>query len=179
MTPNEVLQDVKRFVEKVVKDLRPLGVAGEALAEKTVSVYLYHLPSPEVTPMTGEDFSPQDFESILPALAVTPLNYEPPANFGDLARLSVALTVGVYSEDAKNQDGPQAVINILNRVQNAFARNTQISERCLLESIPGWELFDETQRPIWQGEMIISIRLAAPFGELQADWRGDFIQEGV
>lgn len=179
MTPHEVLQDIKKFVERAVKDLRPLGVTGEDLVERPVAVYLYHLPSPETTPMAGEDIKPQDFESILPAIAVTPLNYEPPVNFGSLCRLSVALTVGVYSEDSKNQDGPQAVINILNRVQNAFARNTQISERCLLDSIPGWELFDETQRPIWQGEMVITVQLAVPFGELLSDWRGDFIKEGV
>lgn len=179
MTPHEVLLDIKKFVEKAVKDLRPLGAVGEALTERSVEVYMYHLPSPETTPMAGDEFKPQDFESILPAVTVAPLRYEPPASFGELCRLSVALTVGVYSEDPKNQDGPQAVINILNRVQNAFARDIQISERCLLDSIPGWELFDETQRPIWQGEMVITIQLAAPFGELLSDWRGDFIMEGT
>lgn len=179
MTPHEVLLDVKKFVEKAIKDLRPLGVTGDDLMERPVMVYLYHLPSPETTPMAGEEITPQDFESILPAITVTPLLYEPPANPGDLGRLSVALTVGIYSEDPKNQEGPQSVINILNRMQNAFARNAQISERCILDSIPGWEIFDETQRPIWQGEMTISVMLAIPFGELQADWRGDFITKGV
>lgn len=181
MHPASAIQEIAEFLEGALADLRP---DDRDDAPRSITVYKYCLPEPAEAQMaSAEEILPDSYEGMMPAVVVSPISWEDRAINDSEAMLTVSIFAGVFSRDTKNEEGPWAVLNILERTKDLL-----IQQRYLggweLEDPASWQLFDETTRPLWFGELTTHWRLFAPPLTLSpsqaaaADFRGDTIKRG-
>lgn len=180
MHPANAIHLIAQFLEEGLEDLRPDD--SEDMPRR-ISVYRYCLPEPAGAQMAeAEEMLPDSYEGLMPAVVVSPLSWEDKAINDCEAVLTVSIFAGVFSRDAKNEDGPWAVVNILERTKELLMRQ-RIVGGWQLEDPVSWQLFDESTRPLWFGELITHWRAFAPPLALtpsqhKADHRGDLIRKG-
>lgn len=180
MHPANAIQEIARFLEGALADLRPDD--GDD-APRRITIYKYCLPEPAEAQMaSAEEILPDSYEGMMPAVVVSPISWEDRAINDCEAVLTISILAGVFSRDAKNEDGPWSVLNILERTKDLLMRQRYLG--CwALEDPTSWQLYDETTRPLWFGEMITHWRLFAPPialspSQAAADFRGDTIKRG-
>lgn len=174
------VEGIARYLEEGLVDLRP---DDQDEQQRRITVYRYCLPEPAGAQMAdAEEMTPDSYEGMMPSVVVSPLSWEDKAINDCEAMLTISIFAGVFSRDAKNEDGPMAVIDILERTKNLLMQRRSVD--CWeLEDPVSWQLFDETTRPLWFGELMTHWRLFAPPIALTptqaaADHRGDIIKRG-
>ena len=183
MTPVQTIEAICRFFERELVNLRPDGQSadGKSSMEKSLTIYPYGFPEPAPTQMTknvgrGESFA--SYERMMPAVAVVPVSYEDKVLEDGTSLLTVSIMAGVFSKDRMNQEGPWAVMNILERIRRLLLTHRILEDACEVQEPLSWQLYDETTKPLWLGEMITQWRIFVPDRVDSDDWRGDFIFKG-
>lgn len=178
MTPVQTVEAICRFLERELVNLRPDGDEG---TERVITIYPYNLPEPASTQMAQhveEGATPDSYEGMMPAVVVAPVSYEDKVLEDDSSLLAVSLMVGVFSKDRENRYGPWAVMNILERIRRLLLTHRILEDACEVQEPLSWQLYDETTKPIWLGEMITQWRIMVPDRVDSDDWRGDFVFKG-
>lgn len=187
MTPVQTIEAICRFLERELVNLRPEGLLEsdegeeERGEERSIAIYPYGFPSPSPTQMTEhaeEDEVLLSLAGIMPAVAVVPVMYEDKVLEDNTSLLTVSLMAGVYSADQMNQYGPWAVMNILERIRRLLLTYRVLEDACEVQEPLTWQLYDETTKPLWYGEMITQWRIMVPDRVDSDDWRGDFVFKG-
>ncbi|MDR1495713.1 MAG: hypothetical protein LBS67_02170 [Clostridiales Family XIII bacterium] len=175
MTPVLTVETIQKFLEAGLENLRPEGDLG---TERKITVYRYNLPDPAPAAMTQTAADgPDSYEGMMPAVIVCPVSFEDKAFMDGSSLLAVSLMAGVFSRDNMNADGPWAVMNILERIRRLLLTYRVIEGACEIQEPLGWQLYDDSTKPLWFGEMMTQWRILVPDRIDPEDWRGDFLKE--
>ena len=174
MTAVRCLFAVCDYLGDVLKEFRLPG-ASERTAPVPVKVYPFHLPEPEPSPMRGDADEPaaEEYEHLLPAVVVRAVQYKDGEFDDDIGELTLTITVGAYSHDPLNREGPWMVLNLLERIRQALLRKRVIDDRFETGAPMSWELYDERTRPLWFGEMTTTWAIMEPARIVPQDFAGD------
>lgn len=175
-----LVEAIAKFFEAELADLRPLDKTN---GERALSVYRFNLPTPAGARMYAAEFEEAaDYEGMMPALVVSPISFDDKIIGDREAVFTVSLLAGVYSTEASNTHGPWSVVNILERARLLLQTRRYIDRYELVAPL-SWQLFDETTRPLWFGELMTQWRVveipqfASPDGDA-SNWLGDHIIRG-
>jgi hypothetical protein len=166
LTPAETIDAICGYLVKNLENLRP--------GEKKITVYPYALPDPEPAGMIrNASLEPDDYEGMMPAVIVSPVSFEDKAFQDGTSLLTVSILAGAFSHD--HRDGPRAVVNMLERARRLFLTERVIENSCEIQEPLNWQMYDDSTRPLWMGEMTTQWRIAVPHRIDAEDWKGDLI----
>jgi hypothetical protein len=194
MTPLETCDAIERFLREHLGGMRLPAPDGK---ESAINFFQMNLPQPaaqtmkprqeddegnEISQCDAEDDAPLDeggytrkeARQILPAVVIRPVKFTGGGE-GDLwGSLTVILTVGTFDESNECSEGPKWVINILERSRQLFEKNRVLEKRCKIDLPLTYELYDESVRPFWFGEMVTEWNIRSQYTEiaLDDDYRG-------
>ena len=173
MNPVIAVESIAQFLEAELVNIRPDGDRG---TEREITVYRYNLPDPAPAQMAAsQEITADSYEGMMPAVVVSPIAYEDKSIEDGYSILTVVLQVGAFSRDEQNVQGPWAVMNILERIRRLLLTYRTVEGYEVIEPLT-WQLFDESTKPIWLGEMITTWRILTPFRIDAEDWKGDFLE---
>lgn len=191
MTPLDTCAAIERYLSERLGSMRLPAPGGE---ESAIRFFRMALPQPEMqemrpreedadgneiereidgddAPINGEGYSRREARKIFPCVVVRPVK----CTGGDLTdQLTVILTVGVFDESNRCMEGPEWLVNILERIRQLLEAQPLLEKKYELEGPLTWEVFDETLRPFWFGEMVTEWSLYHPARSvpLDDDYRG-------
>jgi hypothetical protein len=192
MTPLETCDAIERFLREHLGKLKLPSPEG---GETPLNFYQMNLPQPGAQAMRprqedeegneieqGDDDIPLDdggytrneARRIFPAVVIRPVKFSG-ASEGDLwGELTVVVSVGVFDESDECADGLKWVTNILERTRQLLEKNRLLEKRCKVVLPLTYELYDESVRPYWFGEMVTEWRIPVQYEdiELDGDYRG-------
>lgn len=131
MVVNELLIELKKFLEIVIKDYNFKTNKQDILKEP--QVVLGYLP------FKGESENPD-----YPYIIIRAVNG---VDDKEKSIISINIILGIYSED---NDGWEDIINVCQRVRQALLDNKTLANKFCLEQIE-WEIFEEQTIPEWNG----------------------------
>lgn len=162
MTPLELLDALKAFIEQETKDIiLPVRVdrkSGES-KERRAEVHKMRLPT--------KDAETQRIPYIL-------LQYIKSTDTQDSGQhpesnCMIRIVVATYSEDG--EDGALCVLNLLTRIRIALLRNGVIAERFLLKPPLEMIVYPDSTPPYYLGEMMTEWQMPIIESEVQSIWR--------
>ncbi|MDR3353686.1 MAG: hypothetical protein LBO21_01455 [Synergistaceae bacterium] len=200
MTPLDTCDAIERFLREGFEKVRLPSPDG---GETGIRFYQMSLPQPgaqsmrprpedadgnELTALDPEDDEPledggytrNEARMIFPAVVIRPVKFMG-GNEGDLwGTLTVVISAGVFDESDECAEGPKQAINILERSRQLFEKARILEKRHKIMLPVQYELYDESVRPFWFGEMITewAIRLQAQELEIDNDYRLGFDGKG-
>ena len=170
------VEAIARYLEENLVDLRPNGDDG---SEREITVYRFNLPDPAPAQMTGVETDTADtYEGMMPAIVVSPISYEDKALEDGSSILTISIMAGAFSRDPKNVHGPWAVVNMLERIRRLLLTYRLVDEMYEIVDPLSWQLYDESYKPLWFGELTTQWRILNPIRIDADDWKGDFLKEG-
>lgn len=171
-----IVEAIAKYLEEGLADLLPEGDDGR---ERRIVVCRYNLPDPAPARMAGSEETRADsYEGMMPAVVVSPISYEDKALEDGSSVLTVSVMAGAFSRDAMNVRGPWTVVNILERVRRLLLTDRLVDGAYEAVEPLSWQLFDESCKPLWFGEMTTRWRILNPIRIDADDWKGDFLKEG-
>lgn len=191
MTPLDTCIAIERYLSDRLGDMRLPTPTGE---ESAIRFFRMALPQPEMqemlpreedadgneiergsddddVPINGEGYSRREAREIFPCVVIRPIK----CSGGDLTdQLTVVLTVGVFDESNRCMEGLEWLVNVLERIRQLLEAQPVLEKRYELEGPVTWEVFDESLRPFWFGEMVTEWNLYRPVCNvpLDDDYRG-------
>ena len=177
MTPLLCLEAVCTFLETLFREYRLPSSDGD----RAIAVYHHFLPEPPQGKMNShaEDGMPvpqepgDEYEGLMPAVIVRPLKWGEQALGDGVSELTLCITVGVHSRDPQNQEGAQAVMNVLEHIRQALLSRRLLDQRYEIQTPVSWEFFNEELRPLWFGEMTTTWNIMEPSRIDTRDWQGN------
>lgn len=162
MTPLELLDALKAFIEENTKDiLLPVRVdrkSGEA-KERPAEVYKMRLPTKDAETKRIPYVLLQYIKSTDAQTAG-----EPPES-----SCMVRIVAATYSEDG--EEGAMCVLNLLTRIRIAFLRDGVIAERFMLKPPIEMIVYPDSTPPYYLGEMMTEWRMPIVESEVQKVWQ--------
>lgn len=162
MTPLELLDALKAFIEENTKDiLLPVRVdrkSGEA-KERPAEVYKMRLPTKAAETKRIPYVLLQYIKS-----TDTQTAGEPPES-----SCMVRIVAATYSEDG--EEGAMCVLNLLTRIRIAFLRDGVIAERFMLKPPIEMIVYPDSTPPYYLGEMMTEWRMPIVESEVQKVWQ--------
>lgn len=162
MTPLELLDALKAFIEENTKDiLLPVRVdrkSGEA-KERPAEVYKMRLPTKDAETKRIPYVLLQYIKS-----TDTQTAGEPPES-----SCMVRIVAATYSEDG--EEGAMCVLNLLTRIRIALLRDGIIAERFMLKPPIEMIVYPDSTPPYYLGEMMTEWRMPIVESEVQKVWQ--------
>lgn len=162
MTPLELLDALKAFIEENTKDiLLPVRVdrkSGE-VKERPAEVYKMRLPTKDAETKRIPYVLLQYIKS-----TDTQTAGEPPES-----SCMVRIVAATYSEDG--EEGAMCVLNLLTRIRIAFLRDGVIAERFMLKPPIEMIVYPDSTPPYYLGEMMTEWRMPIVESEVQKVWQ--------
>lgn len=162
MTPLELLDALKAFIEENTKDiLLPVRVdrkSGEA-KERPAEVYKMRLPTKDAETKRIPYVLLQYIKS-----TDTQTAGEPPES-----SCMVRIVAATYSEDG--EEAAMCVLNLLTRIRIAFLRDGVIAERFMLKPPIEMIVYPDSTPPYYLGEMMTEWRMPIVESEVQKVWQ--------
>lgn len=162
MTPLELLDALKAFIEENTKDiLLPVRVdrkSGEA-KERPAEVYKMRLPTKDAETKRIPYVLLQYIKS-----TDTQTAGEPPES-----SCMVRIVAATYSEDG--EEGALCVLNLLTRIRIALLRDGVIAERFMLKPPIEMIVYPDSTPPYYLGEMMTEWRMPIVESEVQKVWQ--------
>ena len=162
MTPLELLDALKAFIEENTKDiLLPVRVdrkSGEA-KERPAEVYKMRLPTKDAETKRIPYILLQYIKS-----TDTQTAGEPPES-----SCMVRIVAATYSEDG--EEGALCVLNLLTRIRIAFLRDGVIAEHFMLKPPIEMIVYPDSTPPYYLGEMMTEWRMPIVESEVQKVWQ--------
>lgn len=162
MTPLELLDALKAFIEENTKDiLLPVRVdrkSGEA-KERPAEVYKMRLPTKDAETKRIPYVLLQYIKS-----TDTQTAGEPPES-----SCMVRIVAATYSEDG--EEGALCVLNLLTRIRIAFLRDGVIAEHFMLKPPIEMIVYPDSTPPYYLGEMMTEWRMPIVESEVQKVWQ--------
>ena len=157
MTPLELLDALKAFIEENTKDiLLPVRVdrkSGEA-KERPAEVYKMRLPT--------KDAETKRIPYVL-------LQYIKSTGEMPESSCMVRIVAATYSEDG--EEGALCVLNLLTRIRIAFLRDGVIAEHFMLKPPIEMIVYPDSTPPYYLGEMMTEWRMPIVESEVQKVWQ--------
>ena len=162
MTPLELLDALKAFIEENTKDiLLPVRVdrkSGEA-KERPAEVYKMRLPTKDAETKRIPYVLLQYIKSTDTQTAGVPPE----------SSCMVRIVAATYSEDG--EEGAMCVLNLLTRIRIAFLRDGVIAERFMLKPPIEMIVYPDSTPPYYLGEMMTEWRMPIVESEVQKVWQ--------
>lgn len=162
MTPLELLDALKAFIEENTKDiLLPVRVdrkSGEA-KERPAEVYKMRLPTKDAETKRIPYVLLQYIKS-----TDTQTAGQPPES-----SCMVRIVAATYSEDG--EEGAMCVLNLLTRIRVALLRDGVIAERFMLKPPVEMIVYPDSTPPYYLGEMMTEWRMPIVESEVQKVWQ--------
>lgn len=191
MTPIDTCAAIERYL---IENLGSMRLPAPDGGESTIHVFRMALPQPAMqeiqpremdadgneierntdedeAPINGSGYSRREAREIFPCIVVRPVK----CTGGESAdQLTVLITIGVFDDSNECVDGPEWLVNILERIRQLLESQRLLEKRYELEGPITWEIFDETLRPFWFGEMVTEWNLYHPARNVpfDEDYRG-------
>lgn len=162
MTPLELLDALKAFIEENTKDiLLPVRVgrkSGEA-KERPAEVYKMRLPTKDAETKR------------IPYVLLQYIKSTDTQTAGEMPESScmVRIVVATYSEDG--EEGALCVLNLLTRIRIAFLRDGVIAERFMLKLPIEMIVYPDSTPPYYLGEMMTEWKMPIVESEVQKVWQ--------
>lgn len=162
MTPLELLDALKAFIEENTKDiLLPVRVdrkSGEA-KERPAEVYKMRLPTKDAETKR------------IPYVLLQYIKRTDTQTAGEPPESScmVRIVAATYSEDG--EEGAMCVLNLLTRIRIAFLRDGVIAERFMLKPPIEMIVYPDSTPPYYLGEMMTEWRMPIVESEVQKVWQ--------
>lgn len=162
MTPLELLDALKAFIEENTKDiLLPVRVdrkSGEA-KERPAEVYKMRLPTKDAETKR------------IPYVLLQYIKSTDTQTAGEMPESScmVRIVVAAYSEDG--EEGALCVLNLLTRIRIAFLRDGVIAERFMLKLPIEMIVYPDSTPPYYLGEMMTEWKMPIVESEVQKVWQ--------
>ena len=162
MTPLELLDALKAFIEENTKDiLLPVRVdrkSGEA-KERPAEVYKMRLPTKDAETKR------------IPYVLLQYIKSTDTQTAGEMPESScmVRIVAATYSEDG--EEGALCVLNLLTRIRIAFLRDGVIAERFMLNPPIEMVVYPDSTPPYYLGEMMTEWRMPIVESEVQKVWQ--------
>ena len=184
MTPLDTCDAIERFLRKRLGDMR-LPVSG---GESPIHFFQMALPQPmaqdirpratdehgnEIEPEYDRDdepidggYSRREARAIFPSIVIRPVK----CTGGELADLlTVVFTVGVFDESAQCSEGYKWLVNILERMRQSLEAQLLLEKKYELAGGISWDIYDESLRPFWFGEMFTEWNIYRPARQRDID----------
>jgi len=162
MTPLELLDALKAFIEENTKDiLLPVRVdrkSGEA-KERPAEVYKMRLPTKDAETKRIPYVLLQYIKS-----TDTQTAGQPPES-----SCMVRIVAATYSEDG--EEGAMCVLNLLTRIRVALLRDGVIADRFMLKPPVEMIVYPDSTPPYYLGEMMTEWRMPIVESEVQKVWQ--------
>ena len=162
MTPLELLDALKAFIEENTKDiLLPVRVdrkRGEA-KERPAEVYKMRLPTKDAETKR------------IPYVLLQYIKSTDTQTAGEMPESScmVRIVAATYSEDG--EEGALCVLNLLTRIRIAFLRDGVIAEHFMLKPPIEMIVYPDSTPPYYLGEMMTEWRMPIVESEVQKVWQ--------
>lgn len=162
MTPLELLDALKAFIEENTKDiLLPVRVdrkSGEA-KERPAEVYKMRLPIKDAETKR------------IPYVLLQYIKSTDTQTAGEMPESScmVRIVAATYSEDG--EEGALCVLNLLTRIRIAFLRDGVIAEHFMLKPPIEMIVYPDSTPPYYLGEMMTEWRMPIVESEVQKVWQ--------
>lgn len=162
MTPLELLDALKAFIEENTKDiLLPVRVdrkSGEA-KERPAEVYKMRLPTKDAETKR------------IPYVLLQYIKSTDTQTAGEMPESScmVRIVAATYSEDG--EEGALCVLNLLTRIRIALLRDGVIAERFMLKPPIEMIVYPDSTPPYYLGEMMTEWRMPIVESEVQKVWQ--------
>lgn len=162
MTPLELLDALKAFIEENTKDiLLPVRVdrkSGEA-KERPAEVYKMRLPTKDAETKR------------IPYVLLQYIKSTDTQTTGEMPESScmVRIVAATYSEDG--EEGALCVLNLLTRIRIAFLRDGVIAEHFMLKPPIEMIVYPDSTPPYYLGEMMTEWRMPIVESEVQKVWQ--------
>lgn len=162
MTPLELLDALKAFIEENTKDiLLPVRVDrknGEA-KERPAEVYKMRLPTKDAETKR------------IPYVLLQYIKSTDTQTAGEMPESScmVRIVAATYSEDG--EEGALCVLNLLTRIRIAFLRDGVIAEHFMLKPPIEMIVYPNSTPPYYLGEMMTEWRMPIVESEVQKVWQ--------
>lgn len=162
MTPLELLDALKAFIEENTKDiLLPVRVdrkSGEA-KERPAEVYKMRLPTKDAETKR------------IPYVLLQYIKSADTQTAGEMPESScmVRIVAATYSEDG--EEGALCVLNLLTRIRIAFLRDGVIAEHFMLKPPIEMIVYPDSTPPYYLGEMMTEWRMPIVESEVQKVWQ--------
>lgn len=162
MTPLELLDALKAFIEENTKDiLLPVRVdrkSGKA-KERPAEVYKMRLPTKDAETKRIPYVLLQYIKS-----TDTQTAGQPPES-----SCMVRIVAATYSEDG--EEGAMCVLNLLTRIRVALLRDGVIADRFMLKPPVEMIVYPDSTPPYYLGEMMTEWRMPIVESEVQKVWQ--------
>ena len=162
MTPLELLDALKAFIEENTKDIvLPVRVdrkSGEA-KERPAEVYKMRLPTKDAETKR------------IPYVLLQYIKSTDTQTAGEMPESScmVRIVAATYSEDG--EEGALCVLNLLTRIRIAFLRDGVIAEHFMLKPPIEMIVYPDSTPPYYLGEMMTEWRMPIVESEVQKVWQ--------
>lgn len=162
MTPLELLDALKAFIEENTKDiLLPVRVdrkSGEA-KERPAEVYKMRLPTKDAETKR------------IPYVLLQYIKSTDTQTAGEMPESScmVRIVAATYSEDG--EEGALCVLNLLTRIRIALLRDGVIAEHFMLKPPIEMIVYPDSTPPYYLGEMMTEWRMPIVESEVQKVWQ--------
>jgi hypothetical protein len=162
MTPLELLDALKAFIEENTKDSMPPvrgdRNSGEA-KERPAEVYKMRLPTKDAETKR------------IPYVLLQYIKSTDTQTAGEMPESScmVRIVAATYSEDG--EEGALCVLNLLTRIRIAFLRDGVIAERFMLKPPIEMIVYPDSTPPYYLGEMMTEWRMPIVESEVQKVWQ--------
>jgi hypothetical protein len=121
------------------------------------------------TPLEEGGYTRNEARQIFPSVVIRPVKFIGGSD-GDLwGTLTVVITVGTFDESSDCSEGLKQVANILERSRQLFEKVRLLENRHKIILPVQYELYDESVRPFWFGEMITEWRIRLQSQEFDTD----------
>jgi hypothetical protein len=187
MTPLDTCDAIERFLREHLGKMRLPSPEG---GESAISFYQMNLPQPGVQTMkprqeddegneiaqNGDDvpledggYTRSEARQIFPAVVIRPVKFTGGSEGDMWGELTVIISVGTFDESDECAEGPKQIINILERSRQLFEKRRILDSRYKVNLPITYELYDESVRPFWFGEMITEWRMRLQTQEFDID----------
>jgi hypothetical protein len=192
MIPLLVCEAVEKFLREHLAGVRLPAPDG---TESSVNIFQMSLPQPaaqtmrprahdddgnEMPPYGAEDdepmeeggYSRSEARAIFPAIVIRPVKNAGGTETDFWEDLTVVISAGAFDESAECAEGLKQVWNIMERCRQLFEKHRILESRYKINLPITCEIYDESVRPFWFGEMVTEWRVKALVQEFEP--AGDF-----
>ncbi|MDR3280943.1 MAG: hypothetical protein LBT23_10555 [Synergistaceae bacterium] len=105
-------------------------------------------------PLEDGGYTRNEARAIFPAVVIRPVKFTGGSETSFWGTLTVVLTFAAFDESDECAEGVKQILNIAERCRQFFERFRILESRYKLSLPLTYELYDESVRPFWFGEMV-------------------------
>jgi hypothetical protein len=194
MTPLDTCDAIERFLRENLGKVRLPSPAG---GESEIHIFQMNLPQPGAQtlkpreedgdgnetaprgdgdiPIDGDGYTRNEARAIFPAVVIRPVKFTGGSDGDFWGMLTVVLSVGAFDESDECAEGTKQLLNIMERCRQLFEKFRILESRHKISLPVTYELYDESVRPFWFGEIITEWHIRTQtqnIGEEQQIYRG-------